>query len=489
MDAARQGYYRGVRRIAGPDATCSTSSATAMEERGLGRRDPASASSSTIRPERSRSRRSIDESRGAPDQRRRVARAPRRGSWPGSPPRSAASSARPTSPRCSTTPSTSRSATRRRPASTSSATARCAGPASSPPSSTAHLTGVRAAAVRSPAGRRRPRPAASLRGPRADRRAGRPRRRRRVHRYAATRTTRPLKVTLPGPYTLSGRLRTGPGRGLRGRVTPPPRRSCRSSAPSSRASPPPARRSSRSTSRRRRSIPTPRPTSSALFNAAVEPVVGRVRLGAHLCFGNYLGRPLARADLPPGPRRDARLRRRRAGARVRQPRDGRDRDPRRDRRRRPRRRRRRHRRQELPPRDRPTRSPTGSMPSSATGVPAERLTLVPDCGFSQTARWATTRQAPCPRRRSRPRPRPVAPDATSQEDARDGRPRHHDARHRADRRLLHERPSTASAAATASGSSTRAAQERGDGVPASAGASPSRRPTWRRRSTTRTPTS
>ena len=23
------------------------------------------------------------------------------------------------------------------------------------------------------------------------------------------------------------------------------------------------------------------------------------------------------------------------------------------------------------------------------GVPAERLTLVPDCGFSQTARWAT----------------------------------------------------------------------------------------------------
>ena len=26
----------------------------------------------------------------------------------------------------------------------------------------------------------------------------------------------------------------------------------------------------------------------------------------------------------------------------------------------------------------------------ATGVPADRLTLVPDCGFSQTARWATT---------------------------------------------------------------------------------------------------
>jgi 5-methyltetrahydropteroyltriglutamate--homocysteine methyltransferase len=26
----------------------------------------------------------------------------------------------------------------------------------------------------------------------------------------------------------------------------------------------------------------------------------------------------------------------------------------------------------------------------AAGVPAERLSLVPDCGFSQTARWATT---------------------------------------------------------------------------------------------------
>ena len=24
-----------------------------------------------------------------------------------------------------------------------------------------------------------------------------------------------------------------------------------------------------------------------------------------------------------------------------------------------------------------------------TGVPGDRLTLVPDCGFSQTARWAT----------------------------------------------------------------------------------------------------
>ena len=38
---------------------------------------------------------------------------------------------------------------------------------------------------------------------------------------------------------------------------------------------------------------------AALFNAAVAPVAGRVRLGAHLCFGNYLGRPLARRTYRP----------------------------------------------------------------------------------------------------------------------------------------------------------------------------------------------
>ena len=31
----------------------------------------------------------------------------------------------------------------------------------------------------------------------------------------------------------------------------------------------------------------------ALLNAAIEPAVGRARLGVHLCFGNFLGRPLA----------------------------------------------------------------------------------------------------------------------------------------------------------------------------------------------------
>ena len=40
---------------------------------------------------------------------------------------------------------------------------------------------------------------------------------------------------------------------------------------------------------------------AALFNAAVAPAVGvpTVRLAAHLCFGNYLGRPLARRTFRP----------------------------------------------------------------------------------------------------------------------------------------------------------------------------------------------
>ena len=185
---------------------------------------------------------------------------------------------------------------------------------------------------------------------RADRRARRSRRRRRV----------PLRPDADDPAAQGDAaravhavrppdVRAGPG--LRASATPPPRRSCRSCAPSSRAcvaagatfiqidEPSPA-------------IHPDAPSDfSALFNAAVEPVVGQVRLGAHLCFGNYLGRPLARRTYRPV--LDAMLGftvdelvlefANREMAEV-----G---DPRRDRRGRPRRRRRRHRRQELLPRD------------------------------------------------------------------------------------------------------------------------------------------
>jgi 5-methyltetrahydropteroyltriglutamate--homocysteine methyltransferase len=118
------------------------------------------------------------------------------------------------------------------------------------------------------------------------------------YRYAVTRTTRPLKVTLPGPYTLSGRLTYGPGhvyttRNAAAEAFVPILRSELDGLVAAGADfiqidePSPA-------------IHPEAPADfSALFNAAVAPVVGHARLGAHLCFGNYLGRPLARRTYRP----------------------------------------------------------------------------------------------------------------------------------------------------------------------------------------------
>jgi 5-methyltetrahydropteroyltriglutamate--homocysteine methyltransferase len=205
--------------------------------------------------------------------------------------------------------------------------------------------------------------------------------------YAVTRARRPLKVTLPGPYTLSGRLRTGPGevyghRDAAAEAFVPILRAELEALVDAGAThiqiddPSPA-------------IHPDAPTDfAALFNAAVEPIVGRVRLGAHLCFGNYLGRPLARRTYRPV--LDAML-----GFRV----------------------------DELvlefANREMAEVGILGEIAAAgrdvaagvvdvknyhletpeevaqrvnevlAAGVPPERLTLVPDCGFSQTARWAT----------------------------------------------------------------------------------------------------
>ncbi|HEX7345958.1 MAG TPA: cobalamin-independent methionine synthase II family protein [Candidatus Limnocylindrales bacterium] len=207
------------------------------------------------------------------------------------------------------------------------------------------------------------------------------------YRYARTRARRPLKVTIPGPYTLSGRLRTGPGevyttRDAAAEAFVPILRSELEALVAEGAShiqiddPSPA-------------IHPDAPSDfAALFNAAVEPVVGRARLGAHLCFGNYLGRPLARRTYRPV--LDAML-----GFRV----------------------------DELvlefANREMAEVDLLGEISAAgrdvaagvvdvknyhlesadevaeridavlAAGVPAGRLTLVPDCGFSQTARWAT----------------------------------------------------------------------------------------------------
>jgi 5-methyltetrahydropteroyltriglutamate--homocysteine methyltransferase len=117
-------------------------------------------------------------------------------------------------------------------------------------------------------------------------------------RYARTRATRPLKVTLPGPYTLSGRLATGPGQVYPDRVA------------ASEAFVPLLRTELAALADAGATIiqldepsaaihPDAPADFAALFAAAVERVVGRVRLGAHLCFGNFLGRPLAKRTYRP----------------------------------------------------------------------------------------------------------------------------------------------------------------------------------------------
>ena len=207
------------------------------------------------------------------------------------------------------------------------------------------------------------------------------------YRYAATRATRPLKATLPGPYTLSGRLRTGPGevyatRDAAAEAFVPLLRAELEGLVAAGASfiqiddPSPA-------------IHPDAPSDfAALFNAAVEPIVGRVRLGAHLCFGNYLGRPLARRTYRPV--LDAMLSFRVDELVL-----------------------------EYANREMADVELLGEIAAAgrdvaagvvdvknyhlesadevaeriatilAAGVPPDRLTLVPDCGFSQTARWAT----------------------------------------------------------------------------------------------------
>jgi 5-methyltetrahydropteroyltriglutamate--homocysteine methyltransferase len=206
------------------------------------------------------------------------------------------------------------------------------------------------------------------------------------YRYATSRATRPLKVTIPGPYTLSGRLRTGAGevygeRNAAAEAFVPILRAEVEALVAAGASfiqiddPSPA-------------IHPDAPSDfAALFNAVVEPVAERIRLGAHLCFGNYLGRPLARRTYRPV--LEAVLRFRVDELAL-----------------------------EFANREMAEIDLLGEIAAAGrdvaagvvdvknyhiesadevaerielaigAGVAPERLTLVPDCGFSQTARWA-----------------------------------------------------------------------------------------------------
>jgi 5-methyltetrahydropteroyltriglutamate--homocysteine methyltransferase len=112
------------------------------------------------------------------------------------------------------------------------------------------------------------------------------------YRAAGARTDRPLKVTIPGPYTLSGRLSHGPGEVYETRVA-----AAEAFVPVLRAEIAGLVEAGAAIIQVDEPSPAIHPDAGAdfvgLLNAAVEPAVGRARLGAHLCFGNFLGRPLA----------------------------------------------------------------------------------------------------------------------------------------------------------------------------------------------------
>ena len=205
---------------------------------------------------------------------------------------------------------------------------------------------------------------------------------------ARARTSRPLKVTVPGPYTLSGRLTSGPGRVYASREA-----AAEAFVPILRAEIAGLVAAGAGIIQVDEPSPAIHPDAPAdfvaLFNAAVEPAIGKARLGAHLCFGNFLGRPLAPRSYRPilgamlGFAVDELVlefaNREMAEVEL---------------------------LDEIVAADRDVAVGVIDVKSShvetadevaaridrvlAAGVPAERLALVPDCGFSQTARHLAT---------------------------------------------------------------------------------------------------
>jgi 5-methyltetrahydropteroyltriglutamate--homocysteine methyltransferase len=206
-------------------------------------------------------------------------------------------------------------------------------------------------------------------------------------RYARTRTARPLKVTLPGPFTLSGRLTYGDGQVYRDRIAVAEafvpiladelERLAEAGATYIQIDEP---------------SPAIHPEASdefaALFNAATAAVAGRVFLAAHLCFGNFLGRPLSKRAYRPVLRQALAFE---VGELVLEWAN-----------------------REMAELDVAVDVTAAGRHLSAgvvdvksyyietaddvaeridrllaAGVPEQQLSLVPDCGFSQTARWAT----------------------------------------------------------------------------------------------------
>lgn len=202
--------------------------------------------------------------------------------------------------------------------------------------------------------------------------------------YARARTSRPLRVTLPGPFTLSGRLMTGS-------VYRERRDAAWALVPILNAE----LKALASAGAQLIQIDEPSPAIhpeckaefAELFNAAVEGVT--VRLAAHLCFGNYMGRPLGKRSYAAVMDQMMRYRVSQLVLEFAN--------------------------RELA--ELPLLKEISAVRDVAVGlidvksyyietpddvaqrikevlefVPPERLTITPDCGFSQTARWAARRK-------------------------------------------------------------------------------------------------
>jgi len=111
--------------------------------------------------------------------------------------------------------------------------------------------------------------------------------------YARTRTTKPIKTTIPGPFTLSGRLTYGSGEVYGDRIA-----AARAFVPILAAEFERLADAGATYIQIDEPSPAVHPEASgefaALFNDAAASVQGRVYLAAHLCFGNMSGRPLSK---------------------------------------------------------------------------------------------------------------------------------------------------------------------------------------------------
>lgn len=118
---------------------------------------------------------------------------------------------------------------------------------------------------------------------------------------ARGRTDRPLKVTLPGPFTLAGRLQYGRGEVYRDRVA-----AAEAFVPILQAELAGLVAAGATYLQLDEPSPAIHPDApgdfAALLNAVVEEIAGArraIRIATHLCFGNYVGRPLARRSYRP----------------------------------------------------------------------------------------------------------------------------------------------------------------------------------------------